>query len=64
MGVSGIAHVQIRKMQGKTAKMKAKMCHSTKAPMIYATQIPRANADAVIDPNRPRTLGDEHSLTF
>jgi hypothetical protein len=64
IGVSGMAHVQRRKMQGRTVKMKAKMCHSTKAPMMYATQIPRANDEAVIEPNRPRILGDEHSLTF
>jgi hypothetical protein len=32
--------------------------------MMYATQIPSANAEAVIDPNRPLILGDEHSLTL
>lgn len=64
IGVSGIAHVHKRKMQGRTVKMKASTCHSTKAPMMYATQIPRANDEAVIDPNRPLILGDEHSLTL
>ncbi len=44
--------------------MKASTCHSTKAPMMYATQIPSANDEAVIDPNRPLILGDEHSLTL
>lgn len=63
-GDSGIMNVPSRKIKGKPPKTQARTYHSTKLPMMYVTQIPRANEDAVNEPSLPRILGEAHSLTY
>ena len=62
IGVSGMKIIPVNKKSGKTLNTKARTHQSTKAPMMYATRIPRANALAVKELSVPRIRGEETSL--
>jgi hypothetical protein len=47
---------------GKLPKIQERVYHSTKLPMMYVTQTPRAMEEAVNEPDLSRILGDEHPL--
>ena len=51
-------------ISGKMINMRARIHQSTKAPMMYATRIPKANALAVKELRVPRIRGEEHSLIW
>ncbi len=62
MGVSGMKIIPASNINGKMVNMRARIHQSTKAPMMYATRIPRAKALAVRELRVPRIWGEEHSL--
>lgn len=64
MGLSGMKIMPKNMTKLKPPTMKARICQSTNAPMMYVMRMPMASSVAVNELSVPRIREDEHSLTY